>query len=323
MKKFVLAVAACVAIGGVATTDSVFAAPKNEVVQQHGKQQEKEKQQNQGQIQQLKSIDKQLNNIEGKFKLYQSKIPKLSSSIEELQKETQNAQSTETTDAVVENEQVSELAEPQEETVATEEAPTEEVVVEEPVVDNEELDGNSEEEVESELKKYPGYEGKLNALLNRLNGVSNRLNGLSSKGAATEELQARIDRVEAMKVEIQKVKTTLTQIEKKVKEEVTQDTSAEEKESQTPVDTTKDWTIQFSKGIDISTLSNLDIVVLDEEQNLVETTISYLPDSNAVKISSSQPYESGKTYTLYIGNDISSESGLNLKNSVKMTFTVK
>ncbi|TSI05217.1 Ig-like domain-containing protein [Lysinibacillus sp. BW-2-10] len=321
MKKFVLTVAACVAIGGVGSTGSVYAAPKDDVkqenVQQQKEKQQEKKQENQnkGQLNQLKSIDKQLDKIEEKLKFYQNKLPKLETPIDELIEEevedvkAEEPTSTDETSAPASTNETSNSDQT--------EAPTQEDVTE-ATEDTEE-----DVEVEAELKQFSGYEGKFNALLNRLEAVTKRLDNLSKQGNASEALQERTQRLNSLKSEIETAITSLQSIQNKVKEEVNSDTKAEEKEVEEAVEENKDWTIQFSKGLDISTLSNLDVIVLDDEQNLVETTISYLKETNSVKISSAQPYESGKTYTLYIGNDISSENGLNLKNSVKMPFTIK
>ncbi|RUL52207.1 Ig-like domain-containing protein [Lysinibacillus antri] len=346
MKKFVLTVAACVAIGGVGSTGSVYAAPKDEVkqenVQQQKEKQQEKKQENQnkGQLNQLKSIDKQLDKIEEKLKFYKDKLPKLETPIDELVEEevedvkaeepasTDETSAPASTDETFNSDQTEALEESDgvKDSEAEKETQTEAPIQEDATQAPEATEDTEEEvevDVEAELKQFPGYEGKFNALLNRLEAVTKRLDNLSKQGNASEALQERTQRLNSLKSEIETAITSLQSIQNKVKEEVNSDTKAEEKEVEEAVEENKDWTIQFSKGLDISTLSNLDIVVLDDEQNLVETTISYLKETNSVKISSAQPYESGKTYTLYIGNDISSENGLNLKNSVKMPFTIK
>jgi len=64
-------------------------------------------------------------------------------------------------------------------------------------------------------------------------------------------------------------------------------------------------------------------VVLDVDQNIVETSITYSEETNSIILTPLQPYESGESYTLFISNNISGENGSDLANSVKMEFSVE
>lgn len=182
-------------------------------------------------------------------------------------------------------------------------------------------DSDDDDEVEKELKKYPGYHGKFNSLKNRLNAVSNQLNSLESKGVTSEELQQRYDHIEDLTYQINFILSSFEDIETKIKEKVKKDKKAKKIERKDAVEQNKSWYIKFSKELDPKTLSDLDIVVFDENDNLIETVILYA--SQVVTVTPMQSYESGKTYTLYIGKDIKSEQGYKLSNSVKMQFNVK
>ncbi|PAQ12901.1 hypothetical protein CD798_17305, partial [Bacillaceae bacterium SAOS 7] len=188
--------------------------------------------------------------------------------------------------------------------------------------DTDDADDESDD-VENDLEDNPGYSGKFKALQNRLNAVTNRLDSLSAKAIDEVALTERYDRVKALQSEVGAVLLTINQIQDKVTKEIEQDDAVEEKESVKEKDLMKEWKIQFSKALDEKTLSELDIIVLDQDKNLVETTFTYSVATKSVTISPLQPYQSGKTYTLYIGKKISSKEGKGLKNSVKMNFSIQ
>lgn len=340
MKKMILAVAAFFAFSVVASDTSYAAKNDNSHKKEHLQQQKNEKKEvknvdkqkkpSKGNTQQLKSIDKQLDKIEEKLNHYQEKLPKIDASIEEEQSTTTNdtvnvdpttgtiTTGTTTTETTT-TETSTEKAEATTEQPVTEASTTTEEDSDEESTTEEE----SDEDVDQELDKYPGYKGKLNALKNRLNAVTNRLDSLSSKSGTTEELQARYDQVKSLIAEIDKALASIDNVQNEIKEDISNDETVEELAPAEDVATTKEWKIQFSNDLDISTLSNLDVVILDSNQNIVETTITYSEETKTVSISPVTPYQSGESYTLYIGNKISAENGTNLTNSVTKEFTVQ
>lgn len=242
---------------------------------------------------QLSSIDKKLDKIEGKLNHYQKRLGHLNAPIVD---EEDEIATTGDSAGVITSPSTKDSA-----GVETD---------------------NDEEDLEKELKQYSGYIGKFSALENRLNAVTNQLNKLSSKGVAEEELQARIDRVNALQKDIDKTLETLNEVQNKVKEKIQKDTTVKERKH-VKAKANKKWKIKFSQHLDKKTLSHLDIVILDANQNIIETTISYSHKDKAVTVNPAQPYKVGETYTLYIGKEIQSAKGLNLENSVKMTFVVE
>ncbi len=209
---------------------------------------------------------------------------------------------------------------------------TEEVLEEENETESEEADDDDEltdeeieeevENVEKELQNNQGYAGKFKALQNRLNAVAKRLDELSAKGVDSAVLTERYNRVMELHNAVAEAAATIMQIEDKVKETIENDDKVIEEAPADDVPLTKEWNIKFSGELDETTLSELDIVVINGEQGLVETAISYSAATKTVVITPLQPYKAGETYMLYIGKEISGKTGLDLKNSVKMEFTV-
>lgn len=241
---------------------------------------------------QLSSIDKQLDKIEGKVDHYQKRLAHLNAPIVEDDKTTSGDTAGVTTKNSADVD-----------------------------TNNDASEEDIEKELEKELRQYSGYLGKFGALENRLNAVSKKLNQLASKGVSEEELQARIDRVNELQNEIDKTLETLTDVQNKVKEKIQKDTKVKKKKP-VKAKANKKWKIKFSQKLDKKTLTHLDIVILDSKQNIIETTLSYSHKDKTVTVNPAQPYKVGESYTLYIGKDIQSEKGLNLENSIKMEFVV-
>lgn len=377
MYKKITPAAAALLAAGMLLGGTADAAPKNPNAGQSEKVKEKEKEkekENKGQLQQFKSIDKQLDKIEEKILAYKAKMAELEESeetnepdgaveepadgadeessdetvkeptdgaVEEPADDTDEEPSDETVkepaDETVEEPAGDTVEEPVDGTEGEEPAVTEPVstlyvaeepqIIEEPaaeeIIEDEEVtDEEIQQEVEEiteQLDDRPGYAGKFNALQNQLSAVSNRLDGLEAKGADTAE---RRERVAVLQEDVKAVLASIGAIQEKVKETVKADKKAEEKKAVQTKEAAKEWKIKFSKGLDEATLSELDIVVLDAEQNLVETTLNYDVKTSAVTVVPGQPYQAGQTYTLYIGKGISGADGVDLKNSVKMNFTI-
>ena len=393
-KKITQAIALVFATGMIlsgpasATPNGITKPMVNEKAKENQNQnqvEEKEQKQNKGQLQQLKSVDKQLDKIEEKINHYRTKltdIQKPEDDIDELEDELEDEQELEeealedeeeaveskeetaddaaaekqTSDGTVEetdteDDSVNKSLDGNTETTGqassgetTEEnseginevdseKPTEVEDAEQAVEEQEELEDETEsvdseddaedEDIEEELQNNQGYLGKFRALQNRLNAVTNRLDTLSSNGVDSTLLTERYNRIEALNNEVSKVTSSIQQIEKKIKDKIETDDTILEKTPVEDVPLTKEWNITFNNSLNKAALSDLDIVVLNQEQGLVETTISYSETEKKVILTPLQPYKAGETYTLYIDNELTSENGLSLKNSVKMEFTVK
>lgn len=366
MYKKITPAAAALLAAGMLLGGTADAAPKNNPNAGQGEKVKDKEKENKGQLQQFKSIDKQLDKIEEKILAYKAKMIELEESEEisepdeAVEEPTDEADKEQPADETVEepadgaeeepadetakepsDEAVEEPAsdtvkEPADGTEAEEPAVTEPVstldtvegTLEEPVAEEiieEEAEVTDEEiqqeveEITEELDERPGYTGKFNALQNQLSAVSKRLDSLEAKGADTAE---RRERVAILQEDVKTVLASISTIQEKVKETVKKDKKAEEKKAVQTKEAAKEWKIKFSKSLDETTLSELDIVVLDTEQNLVETTLNYDVKTSAVTVTPGQPYQAGQTYTLYIGKGIAGTDGVDLKNSVKMNFTV-
>ncbi|MBM7648451.1 hypothetical protein JOC78_001393 [Bacillus ectoiniformans] len=348
MYRKVTPVVAAVFATGMMLSAPAYAAPKEDhkpvnSVKEKKEAKEKEKGQNKGQTQQLKSVDKKLDKIEEFLIAYKAKLASMEEK-EETEKDTdvpeeenqtpeeqeQELPAEGTDEEPVNDDETTEEQTPQEpadeENAGVEEpadhatAQSEDVIVDEDLTDTEIEE--EVEEVENEVKAFPGYAGKFHALENRLNAVTNQLNALSRKGADSAALKERYDRIATLKAEITAIVAQIKGIQENVNEEIEKDESVLEKAPVEDVATTKEWTIKFNQRLDEKTLSELDIIILDEEKNLVETTFSYSSKTKSITVSALQPYEAGSTYTLYIGKKISGLNGKDLKNSVKMNFSV-
>ena len=178
-------------------------------------------------------------------------------------------------------------------------------------------------EVEHELQGNPGYVGKFQALQNRLDAVKNQLDALSTKGVDSGTLQAYYDRVNALSVQINEGIAKVSQVQSKIQEKIKTDDRIQEKAPVAEVPVMKPWNIKFNKKLDAKTLSNLNIIVLDQNQNLVETTYTYSEETKTITVTPLQQYKVGETYTLFIGKEIAGSDGTSLKNAIKMNFSTK
>lgn len=334
MKKVIPVVATTVLAMGVVFSGPAYAAPQEDaksVVNNNGKENKKDQERKQenkkedkkedkkpsqgkGQTQQLKSVDKQLDKIEEQLHHYQTKVSHIA---------VATSDSAEVKEPVVTNDS----AEVEESTVtgdSTTVVTSDSTYIEEDA--DQPTDDEIEEqvgEVEHELQDNPGYAGKLHALQNRLAAVTKQLDALSAKGFDPERLQVYYDRITALHVKIDGVLATIGQVQTKIQEKIKTDDRIEEKAPVVEKSPVKPWYIKFNKKLDAQTLSNLDIVVLDQNQNLVETTFTYSESDKTITVSPLQQYKLGETYTLFIGKEISDTNGKSLKNAIKMNFSIK
>lgn len=85
----------------------------------------------------------------------------------------------------------------------------------------------------------------------------------------------------------------------------------------------KEWTIKFNMPVDPGTITIQNITVKDTSGNVVNVTVEIGNDGRSVIVKPPpEGYTPGQVYTLYIGRDIKSTSGLRLKNAVKMQFII-
>ncbi|MEM1502825.1 S-layer homology domain-containing protein [Domibacillus sp. 8LH] len=323
-KKWTPAVAAVLAAGVMFSGEGITFAAQAESTPYNVLASQKE---NQGQAQQFKSIDKQLDKIEEKLIQYKEKMNKI--------KEEEKQEESDQTEEVVQPVEQTPTETPPEtpaEAPAEEQTPaSDETVttsadsVEETETDSDDdstvEEGTEEEQVEKDLEGQPGYRGKFGALENRLNAVSKQVASLASKGAEAAAVAERQARIDALKKDVAAVLASIGQIEKEVQAEIKADKTVKEKAAKKGVALTKSWTIKFSKSLDADTVSTLDLVVMDAEGSLVETTFTYSDKTKSITLTPLQPYQKGAVYTLYIGKGIEGTDGVQLKHTVKMDFT--
>ncbi|MCM3788873.1 S-layer homology domain-containing protein [Domibacillus indicus] len=315
-KKWTSAVAAVLAAGVMFSGEGITFAAQAESTPYNVLASKKE---NQGQAQQFKSIDKQLDKIEEKLLQYKEKMNQI--------KEEEKQEESDETEAVVQPVMPTPTETPAEEqTPASDETVTTSAdSVEETETDSDDdstvEEGTEEEQVEKDLEGQPGYRGKFGALENRLNAVSKQVASLASKGADAAAVAERQARIDSLKKNVAAVLASIGQIEKEVQAEIKADKTVKEKAAKKGVALTKSWTIKFSKSLDADTLSTLDLVVMDAAGSLVETTFTYSDKTKSITLTPLQPYQKGVTYTLYIGKGIEGANGIPLKHTVKMDFT--
>ncbi|WP_309089185.1 S-layer homology domain-containing protein [Domibacillus sp.] len=309
-KKWTPAVAAVLAAGVMFSGEGMTFAAQAESTPYNVLASKKE---NQGQVQQFKSIDKQLDKIEEKLLEYKEKMNKI--------KEEEKQEESDGTEEVVQPITPTPTETPaSDETVTTSADPVEETETD----SDDDLtaeEGTEEEQVEKDLEDQPGYRGKFGALENRLNAVSKQVASLASKGADAAAVAERQARIDALKKDVAAALASIGQIEKEVQAEIKADKTVKEKAPKKGVALTKSWTIKFSKSLDADTLSTLDLVVMDAAGSLVETTFTYSDKTKSITLTPLQPYQKGAAYTLYIGKGIEGANGVPLKHTVKMDFT--
>ena len=91
--------------------------------------------------------------------------------------------------------------------------------------------------------------------------------------------------------------------------------------SKNAYDERKTWIIKFNTAFDKYSLID-NIYVVDSKGNKIKTTLSIEQDCKQAMIDPFFSYNYGEVYTLYIIKNIKSESGKQLKESIKFTFPV-
>jgi len=90
-------------------------------------------------------------------------------------------------------------------------------------------------------------------------------------------------------------------------------------EEQSTSDASKTWTVEFSKEVDGASVGSGTVYVTDESGKKIQT--SYQLEGKELKITPSQEYTVGKSYTLWI-KDLRAKDGASLSGNVKMKFTI-
>lgn len=93
------------------------------------------------------------------------------------------------------------------------------------------------------------------------------------------------------------------------------------KSSVIPVD--KVFTIRFNNTLKKSTVSNSNILVLDEGSNSVNVNVEIGDDNKSVLVSPINNYQYEKSYTLIIKKEVQSSEGKSLLKAVRMIFTTE
>lgn len=111
-------------------------------------------------------------------------------------------------------------------------------------------------------------------------------------------------------------------------EEVAQDSWKDYKEEKIINSPNKAWTIKFNKSLDPSIINNDNIFVAADEngQNRISNVLVKIGASQneiLVNYDNKSLWESGKTYYLFIKNNIRSSKQENLKDNIRMKFNVK
>lgn len=83
----------------------------------------------------------------------------------------------------------------------------------------------------------------------------------------------------------------------------------------------KGWIINFSAPVDLSTVTNNNIYVTDEQGNKISAYHS-LVNNKAIRIIPDENYKAGKTYTVWV-KDLKSTAGQTLQQNTKMEFTIR
>lgn len=93
--------------------------------------------------------------------------------------------------------------------------------------------------------------------------------------------------------------------------------------SKNDIDSNKKWTITFNSEVDSDTINNKNIVITDELNNRVNTTLACSSNGKMVTVDApKEGYTPGETYILTI-KDITDKKGKMLSKPIKMPFTIK
>lgn len=86
-------------------------------------------------------------------------------------------------------------------------------------------------------------------------------------------------------------------------------------------DVSKEWTITFNKALDASSCTDETVRVYDAK-TFKKVSVTHQVDESALKITPDQPYSSGSSYYIYLG-DIKDTGGKKLSKAIKVLFKVE
>lgn len=90
------------------------------------------------------------------------------------------------------------------------------------------------------------------------------------------------------------------------------------------VDSKKIWTVTFNEQIEFDAISKKAFYILDDTGNLVNNIFTLSKDERTIVVEPpAEGYAPGKTYSLNIGTGIHSKSGKNLKEILKIIFSIR
>ena len=93
--------------------------------------------------------------------------------------------------------------------------------------------------------------------------------------------------------------------------------------SKKDVEVSKPWTVSFNKALSLPTVNTTNIKVVDENNNNIDITVVLTNNNKTVVAQPVKNYESGKTYTLIVTDNVKSSDGKVLPSEVRMDFTTK
>ncbi|SHJ87543.1 prenyltransferase/squalene oxidase repeat-containing protein [Paramaledivibacter caminithermalis] len=111
-------------------------------------------------------------------------------------------------------------------------------------------------------------------------------------------------------------------------EKPVEDEDFKEFESREDIKADKIWSIIFNQKIQEGCVDTENVIIVDEYGEKHPIEVEIIDDNTAIKVTPKIPYYSGEKYTLYVktknvSNIIRSESGKELKQGIKMSFTIE
>ncbi|WP_432402882.1 Ig-like domain-containing protein [Wukongibacter sp. M2B1] len=99
-------------------------------------------------------------------------------------------------------------------------------------------------------------------------------------------------------------------------------------EPKNDVKSDKVWQIKFNSTIKEGCVNTENVVILNEKAQQHPVDVEIIEDNTAIKVVPQEPYDYGKTYTLYVktknvSKEIKSEDDKKLKQGIKMNFTIE
>lgn len=83
------------------------------------------------------------------------------------------------------------------------------------------------------------------------------------------------------------------------------------------------WRVRFTTPLNPATVNNVNMFVTDAETgSVLRTTIRYNSETNEVEIEPLEAYAKNTAYILNVTKNVRSKGGQNLKDEIKIKFTV-